>query len=82
MSFTSVDFPEPETPVTTESKSERNRDVNIFQIVAVRAENRKRFSIRAAALLRNGNFHLAGKILSCERSGIRGDFFGSTGATR
>ena len=54
----SVDFPEPETPVTTDSRPSGDCDVNIFQVVAGGAENRDRFSVGAAALLRNGDLRV------------------------
>ena len=46
MSSTSVDLPEPETPVTTVNKSQRKRDVNLFQVVVMRAANSDRFPVR------------------------------------
>ena len=76
MSLISVDFPEPETPVTTVMQAERQSDVNIFQVVAVRAENRDGFSVGAAARFGDGDFHFAGKILARQRRWISGDFGG------
>ena len=57
-------------------QAERNGDVNILQVVAVRAENGDGFSVGAAACFGYRDFHLAGKILAGERCGIRGDIFG------
>ena len=60
-------------------QAERKRDVDIFQIVAVRAENRDRFSVGRRRVVGHGNFRAAGKILAGERCGIRGDFLGRAG---
>ena len=60
-------------------QTERNRHVDIFQVVAVRAENRDRLTVRAAALGRHGDLRLPRQVLAGERSGIRGDFLGRAG---
>ena len=71
MSLTSVDFPEPETPVTTVNKPERERDVEILQVVGVRAEDLNHFAVGAAALGGNGNFRGTGQITSREGIAVR-----------
>ena len=48
MSFTSVDLPEPETPVTTVITPSGKVDVDILQIVFARAQNRDRLAVCCA----------------------------------
>src|SRR5580692_6893185 len=47
-------------------QAERQSDVNIFQVVAVRAQNRDGFSVGTAARFRDSDFHFAGEILAGE----------------
>src|SRR5579862_5976330 len=49
-------------------KAERQSDVDVFEVVAMRAENCDGFSVGAAPRLGNWNLHAAGKILAGERS--------------
>ena len=65
--------------MTTVSKPERKCDVNIFEIVSVCAKNRDGFSVGGAAVIGHRDFRVAGKILSGERGGVRGDFFRRSG---
>ena len=46
MSFTSVDFPEPETPVTTVSRPSGKTHVDIFQVIGLAAQQREHFAVR------------------------------------
>ncbi len=72
----SVDFPEPETPVIRIKVPRGNADIDIFEIVGVRAKDRQRGAIRSAALGRNGNVRTPGEILAGERARIRSNFGG------
>ena len=56
MSFTSVDLPEPETPVTTVSRPSGRVEVDIFQIVcASQPSDVNDFAVGRAALGGNGD---------------------------
>ena len=41
MSLTSVDLPEPDTPVTDDEAAERERHVDVAQVVLARADDRE-----------------------------------------
>src|ERR1700722_11634302 len=63
-------------------QSEWNRDVDVLQVVAVRAENGDGFAIGRAASVWDIDFHAAGKILAGERSGIGGNVVGRSGGNQ
>ncbi len=72
----SVDLPEPETPVIRIKVPSGNVNVDVLQIVGMRAEDRKRGAIRRTAFGGNRNVRASGEILASERARIRGDFSG------
>src|SRR5271156_18213 len=57
-------------------QSQRKSDIDVLQIIAVRAENYERFSIRTATVLRDWNRNFPGEVLAGKRVRIRGDFVG------
>ena len=56
--------------------AERKRDIDVFQIVGVRAEDGQRCAVRRAALGGNRNVRASSEILAGERARIRSDFRG------
>src|SRR5271157_791989 len=56
-------------------QAQRKRNVEILQVVGVRAEHLNHFRVGAAALRGNGNLRRAGQIASRERVGSRTNFF-------
>ncbi len=57
-----MDLPEPLTPVTTVKRSERNHQVDILQIVDVRAEEAQEFSVGLVAAVGDRDAEFAAEI--------------------
>ncbi len=68
MSFTSVDFPEPETPVTAVKTPSGNFTVMFLRLFSVAPATVRNFPVPAAALRRHVDRELAGKVLARERA--------------
>jgi hypothetical protein len=62
MSLTSVDLPEPLTPVTAVKRSERNGDVHVLQVVGAGAADHHLAFERQSANRRRRNLALATQV--------------------
>ena len=69
VSLTSVDLPEPETPVTQQKHAEREGDVDLLEVVFAGAADDQR-AARLAPLGRQVDLALAGEVLAGERGRV------------
>ncbi len=78
MSFTKVDLPEPETPVTTVRTPKGKGGINVFEIVGARAQNANSVRLGYAALGQHFDSCSARDVRSRQRFGHFHDFLRRT----
>ena len=70
MSFTSVDFPEPETPVTTVITPKGKVTSTLAQVVGFGAQDCHSFAIGGTRLKARSNIFSSGNVLAGKRAGL------------